>query len=144
MIVQKVTKEQTYDLRKNVLRKDISLPHVFQGDDAEGAQHYGVFSDSKIVGIVSFIPKNLKKNSTLRQIQLRGMAVDSKFQGKGTGSLLLKEVIEIQRKSGVDLIWCNAREKAYDFYTKNGFTRMGKEFDIPQIGKHDIMFRELK
>ena len=144
MIVKQIAKEQTYDLRKNILRKDISLPYVFQGDDADGALHYGVFSSSRVVGVVSFIPKDLKENSSLRQIQLRGMAVDSEFQGKGTGSFLLKEVIAIQKKSGVDLIWCNAREKAYSFYTKNGFIRMRKEFDIPQIGRHDILFLELK
>ena len=50
-----------------------------------------------------------------------------------------KEIVE---KDGTT-IWFNAREKAVNFYKKNGFQIIGSVFDVPSIGPHYLMYKFL-
>ncbi|MDA8596078.1 GNAT family N-acetyltransferase [Flavobacteriaceae bacterium] len=139
MIVEQILKEETHPLRKRILRKGISLPYVFQGDSDQGSLHYGLKNGEEVLGVVSFVPQGMNELPS-KQIQLRGMAIDEKLQGRGYGSLLLQDVLSKLQDLGYEFVWCNARERAYSFYENNGFKREGNEFEVDQIGTHDRMW----
>jgi len=78
------------------------------------------------------------------QFQLRGMGSSIGSQGKGYGKALLTNAEQILKDRGVDLIWCNARVVALDFYSKLGYTSIGNLFEVDQVGPHFVMFKNLK
>lgn len=135
-----ITPEEARVLRKAVLRKNIDLPSEFEGDKDENTFHLGLFSNNLLVSIVSFMKRN---HPSLKgdQYQLRGMATLEEFQQKGLGKLLLTHAEMILKERKIDLVWCNARVKAIDFYKKQGFKTLGDEFDIPLIGGHYVMYK---
>jgi hypothetical protein len=47
----------------------------------------------------------------------------------------------IQEKA--EIIWCNARKTAENFYIKNQYLPFGDYFEIKDIGLHTIMFKNL-
>ncbi|MGB0838232.1 MAG: GNAT family N-acetyltransferase [Flavobacteriaceae bacterium] len=142
MQFKKIKKEDTYDLRRKVLRKGIDLPYVFEGDDLSDALHYAVEKDGKYIAVVSFVPFPFKMDSS-NEIQLRGMAVDPEYQGMGVGNFLVKQSELALKNLAYDFVWCNARKSAYDFYLKLGFERRNDEFVVDQIGIHDRMFKTI-
>ena len=142
MHFKKIRLEETYPLRISVLRKGISLPYKFQGDEDATTLHFGVENNGVIQAIASFIPVDLI-DGNLKQYQLRGMAVDLGTQGEGLGGYLIDAASSYFKEKGVDLLWCNARETAYDFYRKNGFENRNEEFTVEQIGVHDKMLKYL-
>ena len=83
------------------------------------------------------------KEFTEKQFQLRGMATKENYQGKGFGKMLMTKSEELLKEKEVIIVWCNARIVALDFYKKQGFIIIGKEFDIPQIGGHFVMYKKL-
>ena len=46
--------------------------------------------------------------------------------------MVLKGVIDyLTKETQSEILWCNARTTAFEFYEKMGFTIVGDEFDIP-------------
>lgn len=142
MTIKEITAEETYGIRKDELRKNMDLPSQFRGDLDADTFHLGLFINNEIVSIVSFIRSDYKE-FTEKQFQLRGMATKENYQGKGFGKMLIIKAEELLKKKEVIIIWCNARIVALDFYKKQGFKIIGKEFDIPQIGGHFVMYKKL-
>lgn len=140
--IKRIKAKETYGIRLNVLRKNIDLPYTFTGDLEKETFHLGLFLDQQLIGVVSFM-KSAYKDLTGKQYQLRGMAILPEFQGKGYGKKLILSGIEILKTKGIDIVWCNARVAALNFYQKNGFQTLGKEFDIPKIGGHYVMFKDV-
>lgn len=134
--------EETYNLRKEVLRKNIDLPYKFNGDLDESTFHLGAFKENKLVGIVSFM-KSSNDNIQGTQYQLRGMATLPEVRGEGFGNLLIEKGTEILQQKAIEFVWCNAREIALGFYQKNEFQIIGQSFDIEKVGVHYKMVREL-
>lgn len=141
--IKHITAEETYSIRLEVLRKGVDLPYKFDGDSDKNTFHLGAFKQEKLVGVATF----MKRKSTLiqndTQYQLRGMATLTEVRGLGFGNLLLAEADSILKEKKIAILWCNAREIALKFYQKNGFEIIGKPFDIPQIGKHFVMYKRL-
>jgi len=48
----------------------------------------------------------------------------------------------IKEKKG-DLLWCNARLVAIEFYKKVGLKTIGNQFNISDIGPHYVMYKKL-
>ena len=142
MKIEEITAEQTYGLRKKELRKNMSLSSKFRGDLDADTFHLGLFINNEIVSIVSFMRSD-HKEFTEKQFQLRGMATKENYQGKGFGKMLITKSEELLKEKEVIIVWCNARIVALDFYKKQGFKIIGKEFDIPQIGGHFVMYKKL-
>ena len=71
------------------------------------------------------------------------MAVDPAIQGSGVGRKLLEASIAHVRAHGGRRFWCNARTSAAGFYRRNGLAEHGPVFDIPAVGPHVVMAREL-
>lgn len=140
--IKRIKAEETYAIRKEVLRKNIDLPFIFNGDLDKDSFHLGLFLDHNLIGIVSFM-KSACKDLNGNQYQLRGMATLDQYQGKGYGQQLIKFGSEVLNEKQMELVWCNARVAAVNFYKKSGFKTIGKEFYIPKIGGHFVMFKKL-
>lgn len=75
--------------------------------------------------------------------RLRGMATSVAARGTGLGRVVLDECFEVVREHGGRVLWCNARVGAQAFYERLGLEAVGPEFDIPGIGPHYVMWREV-
>jgi GNAT superfamily N-acetyltransferase len=141
------------DLRYRVLREPLGMTHeqaVFaRDDDADtvhllavtfelgGAQGEAVGDDQdghakavSVIGTATMITHGPN------DVQLRGMATDSAWAGRGVG----KAVLEAAHKlAGPRSLWCDARMSAHDFYARLGWVAEGEIFDIPQVGPHTVM-----
>jgi len=141
--IKKISAEETYPIRQEVLRKNIPLPYKFNGDFDESTFHIGAFSNNKLIAVSSYM-KAENKNFKGKQYQLRGMATLVESQGTGAGKLMLQEAFSILAEMNIDVLWCNARLIAVDFYKKQGLKTFGKLFEIPLVGAHYVMFKKLK
>lgn len=146
MDIQKISAEQTLDLRSRILRPGQPLELCkYAEDHLPTTFHLGVFLENKIICNGTFIQQSHPDYSVAKYpYRLRGMATDFAFQKKGLGSLLLnaaqKELIQQQ----CDFLWFNARVSAEKFYLKLGFEVNDTIFDIPTIGPHKVMYKWLK
>ena len=140
--IKKISAEETYPIRLEVLRKNIPLPHTFNGDFDENTFHLGAFTNNQLIAVSSFM-KVSKKEFKGSQYQLRGMATLERFQGSGAGKLMVEEAVERLKLSSINFLWCNAREIAVPFYKKQGFRTFGELFDIKHVGPHYVMLKEL-
>lgn len=117
---------------------------IFDGDDAPGALHLGGFIDERLCGVASIYLARLPERSEVASaFQLRGMATLPAVRGAGVGRALLLACEDAARARGARLIWCNARVSAAEFYRRHGWEVLGAEFDIPTVGAHFRMWREL-
>jgi len=142
VVIKLIETKDTYEIRKKELRKNMDLSSQFTGDFDEDTFHLGLFQNEKLISIVSFMKMN-NEMLTGEQYQLRGMATLVDFQGKGYGKMLVSKAEKILKKKNINLVWCNARVIALNFYKKQRFQVIGEEFDIPQIGGHYVMFKEI-
>ncbi|WP_317171432.1 GNAT family N-acetyltransferase [Tamlana sp. I1] len=117
---------------------------VFEGDDLSTTFHLGIYFNDTLVGVCSFFKNNHPEKSDAKQYQLRGMAVLSDYQGKQLGKQLLNYGEAILKSKKTTMVWCNAREVALTFYKKSGYHIFGEPFDIPTIGKHYSMSKQLQ
>lgn len=149
LAVRSIDASQTFPLRSLVLRPGQPLSACrWTGDDDGGSFHVGAFLDGELVAIASVIPQAMPdcdqpRDTLRRSFRLRGMATHPDHRGQGLGSALLENCIERVRDAGGDLIWCNARSLAVNFYRRAGFVTVGEEFEAPDIGPHVRMQLEL-
>ena len=141
--VRKITAGETYEIRLKVLRINSPLSFKFQGDLDGDTFHLGVFENKKLLAVASFVKstQSLLKGS---QYQLRGMATLESFQNLGFGKILLQEAEVRLRSLNTEVLWCNARVIAFDFYKKQGFEFFGKIFEIEDVGPHAVMVKKLR
>jgi ribosomal protein S18 acetylase RimI-like enzyme len=143
--IRKISAEETFVVRHPVLRKGKPIASChFDGDALPTTQHFGLYENDKIEGVISLFEKNNPLFEDNHQSQIRGMAVMENNQGKGFGTLLVTHAEELLKSQKVDLIWFNARENAADFYQKMGYEIMGNAFDIPDVGIHYVMWKKLR
>ena len=142
ILIREIKAEDTYLIRKSILRKGMTLSHKMKGDHEEDTLHLGLFDAGELVCIGSFMNAS-KETLTGSQFQLRGMATAEMAQGKGYGKLLLKDAELRLAQGGIGLIWCNARTIALNFYKKMGYETMGNSFEVDQVGPHFLMFKKL-
>lgn len=122
-------RQNLIDLRWSVLRPGQPRHRAFfAGDDAPGTTHWiAVDSDQRVIGCASILEQD--------GWQLRGMAVDVHWQGKGVGAEIVRRVVDaLSPEPG--RLWCNARLSAVGFYRNCGFVETGDIFPIEGIGPH--------
>ncbi|MDO7138978.1 MULTISPECIES: GNAT family N-acetyltransferase [Algibacter] len=142
--VKQIQAVDTYTVRHPVLRKGKPIEScIFDGDDLETTLHFGIYNAEELIGVCSLLKNNNPKFSELKQYQLRGMAVLQSQQGLGVGNILLEYCDNILKEEKTDLIWCNAREVAVNFYKRNGYCIIGDSFNITGIGPHFVMKKQL-
>ncbi|NOQ91682.1 MAG: GNAT family N-acetyltransferase, partial [Flavobacteriaceae bacterium] len=113
--VEEIKAEETFPIRKEILRKNMDLSSQFTGDFDKESFHLGLFYKNELVSIVSFM-KTKHHMLNGEQYQLRGMATIEKFQGKGFGKILVEKSEEILTNKNINYVWCNARVLALNFY----------------------------
>ena len=139
-------------LRHKVLRPGLPFRTAcFKGDHLATTWHCRLIYNevaadhnptrAELVCCASFF---LNEHKGQRAHQLRGMATDTEHQGWGFGTILLDRALRlILAKTGMRLFWCNARLAAIPFYEKCGWKVVGDTFQIPDIGEHRVMTKEL-
>lgn len=123
--------QEMINLRNKILRAPLGL--VFSNEDLEQEKNDILCVCKEGHTIVGCCVLSAIDNKT---IKLRQMAVETIFQEKGIGSLLLKFVETTSKEKGYKIITLHARDIAQSFYTKNGFHSCGDTFieiGIPHI-----------
>jgi predicted GNAT family N-acyltransferase len=148
MQVKIVSSKDVIPLRHKILRpgQDVKTAS-FAGDELPTTTHHAVINHNEIIAVLSLnataqVPKDLEfldfpPNAF---VQLRGMAVNEEYQGKGVGKFLVEAVFDdLRQKKQYKYLWCNARTYALPFYQKLGFIEVGEEF-MNSVGPHYIMY----
>ncbi|GAA4932208.1 GNAT family N-acetyltransferase [Algibacter agarivorans] len=142
--IKLINPEDTHQVRHPVLRSGMPMEScIFDGDNFKTTIHLGLFDQVKLVGICSFFKNNRIDISETPQYQLRGMAILKEYQGKGIGNLILSHGETLLKTKNIQIVWCNAREVAVNFYKKSEYKIIGKPFDIKNIGLHYAMYKKL-
>jgi len=141
-IIKEISAPQAYEIRKNMLRKNIPLTEKIKGDFDESTIHLGVFTEDVLVSVATFLQNDNESFKGL-QYRLAGMATKEGYQKKGYGKKLLVTAENILKDRDVSILWCNARVIALNFYKKLGIITLGEEFELPLIGSHFAMYKEL-
>lgn len=135
--------EEIVGLRHAVLRPGLPVESAaFDGDDDAATLHAGAFDAAgDCVGCASFMREDYEGRPAYR---LRGMATRGDAQQRGVGRRLLAFCTEwILANSDVRLLWCNARIEACGFYEREGWRIDSEVFEIPTVGPHYRMVREV-
>jgi predicted GNAT family N-acyltransferase len=143
-MIKFVPLNEVLSLRSKMLRNGAPEAEcVFPTDQFEGVFHLAYHVDEKeIATVATFFPQNLK-NAAGTGFQLRGMATDHAYFGKGYGADLIKYAVDSLKAAKADYIWCNARTSAVGFYEKQGFKIISEEFEIEGVGPHHVMILNL-
>ena len=134
----------THALRRDLLRPGLPLSQMaFAGDEELQTLHLGAFESKTLggqaIGIASLYAAATLGDAKAGDWQLRGMAVDRRWQRQGVGARLVHAAItELTQRAGRRL-WCNARLSAQDFYAKLGFAGQSDVFHIEGVGPHVVM-----
>ncbi|MEK8129986.1 GNAT family N-acetyltransferase [Paenibacillus filicis] len=120
MDIRRISKEDAWQIRHEVMWPDRELDYVKLPDDGQGI-HYGLFVEGRLVSAVSlFVEQDTA--------QFRKFATLEQEQGKGYGSKLLSHVMNEARAQGIGRIWCNARQSKAGFYAKFGLKETDQRF----------------
>jgi len=140
-----VSPKDIYDIRLRILRANKPIECVmFPQDYEKGSFHLGKNIDDKLVGVLSYSINDFPiQTSNTNCYQLRGMAIEKEYAGKGIGQELCLFSEKILRVLKADFIWCNARTSAIGFYAKQGFSIFSDEFEIEDAGPHIIMGKKI-
>ena len=143
--IHKVSANRIRLLRHSELRKgqDFSTTSYLRDDDNE-TFHMACIHENKIIACATFYPECSEKLDAVNPFRLRGMATDYYFQRRGYATELMRNSFKELKKKGCDILWCNARLVAVEFYKSIGFQFIGELFDIPKIGPHYYMYKIIK
>jgi N-acetylglutamate synthase-like GNAT family acetyltransferase len=76
--------------------------------------------------------------------QIRYMAVDDNYQGKGLGKLIVAKLEEEAKRIHLTTIELQARENALEFYKSQGYIVKETTFKLWDIIQHYLMTKEIK
>ena len=71
------------------------------------------------------------------------MAVREGYRGQGFGDAIVEEGLKHLIELGVEVVWCDARIAALNFYRRLQFEELEEEYEIPIIGLHRFMWKVL-
>lgn len=112
--------ERYYDFRWRVLREPWNQPRGSERDALDSASFHAALWD----GDLPVAGGRLHFNSPA-EAQVRYMAVDPNWQGKGLGARILSILEARATKNGAQRVVLNAREQAAPFYLRRGYRQIG-------------------
>lgn len=143
-LVGEISAHETHDLRHRYLRPEEPMSAVDYAEDGNpGAIHFGYTLDGRLVGVASLYHEPSPVEGGTSDWRLRGMVVEQDQRGGGIGRALIDRCIEHIAPRGGRRIWCNARMTVSRYYEQVGFAGVGDVFELPRIGPHRLMVREL-
>jgi GNAT superfamily N-acetyltransferase len=128
---------ETRVLRQSVLRSHETIEQIAADEPAE-AFAAGGFDGERLIAVGIVAP-----SGEPGRWRVRGMATAPGERGSGSGRGVLDALLEHARVAGGTSVWCNARVPARSFYERAGFHACSDVFDVPPIGPHLVMEREL-
>ena len=134
MDIKVVVAKDIRPLRNLVLRPNLPIETTYYDLDNDiETFHLASIMDNTIISIGTFYPENDIELQTKNGYRLRGMATHPKFRRKSAATKLMKESFVLLKEKKCDILWCNARLVAVEFYKSLGFKITGKIFDIPSV-----------
>lgn len=127
------------DLRYDILRKPWSQPKETSTDGMEESAINAFIEDSGKVVACGRLQDNGGGVG-----QIRYMAVDENYQGKGLGKLIVSKLEEEALKINLHTIELQARENAVEFYKSQGYLVKETSFKLWDIIQHYLMVKEIK
>jgi len=144
MKVKEVFAKDIRPLRSLVLRPNLPIETTFYDlDDGNETFHLASIMNNTIISIGTFYPENDIELQTKKGFRLRGMATHPDYRRKSAATKLMKESFILLKEKKCDILWCNARLIAVEFYKSLGFKKIGEIFDIPSIGPHYKMYKSI-
>lgn len=144
MRVELIPAVETLPLRQKVLRPGQALSDCLLPEDHDPLTfHLGVFESNELISIATFMVQSHPELHGGFPYRLRGMATEEKWRAQGYAGILVRRGLEILKDRRCDLLWFNARERAFGFYTSLGFLFHGPLFEMPGIGPHKVMYKHL-
>ena len=143
------------------LRNEVLWPHktfencILETDRLPSTFHFGVQLDGLTVATVTLQQEKtdkLKQDSSKgvsqgavqeNQYRLRARAVREGSRGQGFGDAIVEAGLNHLRALGVEVVWCDARVAALNFYRRLRFEELEEEYEIPIIGLHRFMWKVL-
>ena len=131
------------------LRNEVLWPHktfencVLETDRLSTTFHFGVQIDGLTVATVTLQQEKSDKLQQEKQYRLRAMAVREGYRGQGIGDAIVEAGFNYLSELGVEVVWCDARVAALNFYRRLQFEELEEEYDIPIIGLHRFMWKVL-
>ena len=106
MEIQRITPEQTHQLRQKVLRPhQVVEEMVYPLDQEPGSFHLGVLREGVVLGIISVYPESTEGHLNSGSWRIRGMAVEPDLQGQGLGKMLVHQAIENLTELKAQEVW---------------------------------------
>ena len=128
-----------YKLRWKILRSPWQQPRGSEKDELEQSSHHLMVVDAHhaviAVGRLHF--------NSIREAQLRYMAVATAQQRRGAGTLLLQALEHKATGLGAEYIVLDAREHALRFYHKQGYQAEGPADTLFKIIPHIRMRKKI-
>lgn len=127
--------ERYRDLRWRILRAPWNQPRITEQDDLEK-------DDFPImVCEVDGIPIGVGRAHFISEdeAQIRSISVEPEWEGKGIGSIVLKELEKIVIAKGAKRIIIHARSNAVEFYKKNGYKEVEPSYTLFDEIEHTLM-----
>lgn len=147
MIANKALQLQPEEIQQ--LRNEVLWPHktfeqcVLETDHLPSTFHFGVQLDGLTVATVTLQQENSSKLPQEKQYRLRAMAVREGYRGQGFGDAIVDAGLNHLRELGVEVVWCDARVAALNFYRRLQFEELEEVYEIPIIGLHRFMWKVL-
>lgn len=123
------------DLRWKILRAPHNQPRITEKDDS-GTEDYPIMVcevDGFPIGVgrAHFISET--------EAQIRSISVEPNWEGKGIGSIVLKELEKIVTEKGARRVIIHARNSAVEFYKKNGYNEVEPSYTLFDEIEHTLM-----
>ncbi len=126
------------DLRYDILRKPWNQPKETSSDGMEDTAINAFIVDNGKVIACGRLQDNGEGLG-----QIRYMAVDSDYQGKGLGKLIVIKLEEEARNINIRTVELQARENAVEFYKSQGYAVKETSFKLWDIIQHYLMTKNL-
>tara|TARA_B110000116_G_scaffold265952_1_gene275945 strand:+ start:3985 stop:4422 length:438 start_codon:yes stop_codon:yes gene_type:complete len=144
MRISLVKAEEVRPLRHLVLRPNLPVETThYELDHHKETIHLACIMNEKIISISTFYPENDPELKSKNGYRLRGMATHPEYRRMSAATKLMLECFRLLKDQKCDVLWCNARLIAVDFYQSLGFKKIGPEFDMKDIGPHYKMWKPL-
>jgi len=128
-----------FKLRYEVLRKPWSQTIDSATDQLEEKSINAFIQNNKGV----FIACGRLQENENKIGQIRFMAVDQSYQGKGLGKLMITSLEEKAKELKLNKIQLQARENAVSFYKNNGYVMIEKTFLLWDQIQHFLMEKQI-
>lgn len=135
--VEEVPVAATRPLRHSILRPHQTIEEIAAHEPPD-AFAVGAFDGPELVS-VGFVAAEGGPGAW----RVRGMATAPDARGHGAGAAVLDALVRHAREQGATRVWCNARTPARSLYERAGFVPTSGEFELPQIGPHFVMERNI-